>query len=92
MINRDTVSILSLKPVTRKDSYDFYVKINSEFESPDAIEESISWWQDDYKKLNSLWWVLNYHSEEFDPERHLRAVIERRLDAIAGRRKMKTDI
>jgi hypothetical protein len=87
MINRDTVTILSLKPVTRKDSYDFYVKLNSEFDNPDAIEESISWWQDDYKKLNDLWWVLNYHSEEFDPERHLRAIIERKLDTIAQKQK-----
>ena len=87
MINRDTVTILSLKPVTRKNSYDFYVKINSEFENCDAIEESISWWQDDSKKLNKLWWVLNYHSEEFDPERYLRAIIERKLDFIAGKRK-----
>ena len=87
MINRATVTALSLKPVTRKDSYDFYVKINTEFDSPDAIEESISWWQEDYKKLNDLWWVLNYHSEEFDPERHLRAVIERKLDSIAGKQK-----
>jgi len=85
MINRDTVAALSLQPVTRKNSHDFYVKLNSEFEDPDAIEESISWWQDDYEKLNNLWWVLNYHSEEFDPERHLRAVIERKLDMIAGR-------
>ncbi len=91
MINRDTVTTLSLKPVTRKDSYDFYVKINSEFDNPEAIEESISWWQDDYEKLNNLWWVLNYHSEEFDPERHLRAVIERKLDDIAGERKSTTE-
>ena len=87
MINRDTVTILSLKPITRKNSYDFYVKINSELDNPDAIEESISWWQDDSKKLNKLWWVLNYHSEEFDPERYLRAIIERKLDSIAGKRK-----
>jgi len=88
MINRDTITILSLKPLTRQDSHDFYVKINSEFETPEAIEESISWWQQDYEKLNRLWWVLNYHSEEFDPERHLRAVIERKLDAIAEKRKV----
>ena len=92
MINRDTVTVLSLKPVTRKDSYDFYVKINSEFENPDAIEESISWWQEDHKKLNKLWWVLNYHSEEFDPERHLRAVIERKLDTIAEKRKSDCEL
>ncbi len=91
MINRSTVTILSLKPVTRQGSYEFYVKLNSEFQTPDAIEESISWWQDDYKKLNRLWWVLNYHSEEFDPERHLRAVIERRLDSIAEKRKSNSE-
>ena len=91
MINRDTVTILSLKPVTRKDSYNFYVKINTEFTNPDAIEESISWWQKDHKKLNKLWWVLNYHSEEFDPERHLRAVIERKLDSLAEKRKSTSE-
>ena len=92
MINRDTVTILSLKPVTRNNSYDFYVKLNSEFEGPDAIEESISWWQEDHKKLNQLWWVLNYHSEEFDPERYLRAVIERKLDTIAEKRKSDCEL
>ncbi len=91
MINRDTVMILSLKPVTRKDSYNFYVKINTEFANPAAIEESISWWQQDHKKLNKLWWVLNYHSEEFDPERHLRAVIERKLDSLAEKRKSTSE-
>jgi hypothetical protein len=91
MINRDTMIILSLKPITRKNSYDFYVKINSEFENPDAIEESISWWQKDYVKLNKLWWVLNYHSEEFDPERRLRAGIERKLDSLAEKRKSKCE-
>ncbi|MCK5311875.1 MAG: hypothetical protein KAJ62_07190 [Desulfobacteraceae bacterium] len=92
MIKRDTVTILSLKPVTRKNSYDFYVKINSEFENSDALEESISWWQEDHKKLNELWWVLNYHSEEFDPERRLRAVVERKLDTIAEKRKSSSDL
>ncbi len=87
MINRDTVTTLSLKPVTRDASYDFYVKLNSEFNSFDALEESISWWQDDYEKLNNLWWVLNYHSEELDPERRLRAVVERILDATATKLK-----
>ena len=92
MINRDTVMVLSLQPVTRKESYDFYVKINSEFENSDAIEESISWWQEDHKKLNKLWWVLNYHSEEFDPERRLRAIIERNLDTIAEKRESNCEL
>ncbi len=91
MINRDTVTTLSLKSVTRNASYDFYVKLNSEFDNPDELAESISWWQEDYEKLNNLWWVLNYHSEEFDPERHLRAVIERKLDAIAKNLKSNSE-
>ncbi|MFO7752259.1 MAG: hypothetical protein R6V41_03975 [Desulfobacteraceae bacterium] len=87
MINPDTAKILSLEPVTLKECHDLYLKINTEFETPGAIQESVSWWQDNPEKLNRLWWALNYHSEQFDPERRLRALIERHLDKIAHRRK-----
>ncbi len=83
MINRNTVKTLSLKPVTRNNCYDFYLKINTECSTAEAIEESVSWWQDDKDKLNTLWWVLNYYSDRMDPDRHLRAVIEQRLDSLA---------
>ena len=83
MINRSTVSVLGLKPVTRNMCYDFYVKINSELETADAIKESVSWWQDNTYKLNELWWVLNYYSESLDPDRDLRAYVEQHLDALA---------
>jgi len=83
MINRKTIKLLSLKPITRTMCYDFYVKINSEFGSSEAIKESISWWQDDCEKLNSLWWVLNYYSDRLDPDRNLRAFVERHLDSLA---------
>jgi hypothetical protein len=83
MIDRNTIKVLKLKPVTRTKCHDFYVKINSEFDSPEAIKESVSWWQDDEKKLNDLWWVLNYYSERLDPDRNLRAVVENHLDGLA---------
>jgi len=83
VINRSTLSVLGLKPVTRNMCYDFYVKINSELETADAIKESVSWWQDNKYKLNELWWVLNYYSESLDPERDLRAYVEQHLDALA---------
>lgn len=83
MINRTTVSTLGLKPMTRDMCYDFYVKINSECDTPDAIRESVSWWQTDSKKLNHLWWVLNYYSDHLDPDRNLRAFVEKHLDALA---------
>lgn len=83
VINRSTINILGLKPVTRSMCYDFYVKINSELETADAIKESVSWWQDNKYKLNELWWVLNYYSESLDPERNLRAYVEKHLDALA---------
>jgi len=86
MINRNTVKILSLKPITRSICYDFYVKINSEFKTPEAIKEAISWWQDDGEKLNRLWWVLNYYSDKLDPDRNLRAIIERHLDSLAQKK------
>ena len=86
MINRTTVKALDLKPVTRTMCYDFYLKINSEFDSPEAIKESVSWWQDDCEKLNNLWWVLNYYSDRFDPDRNLRAYVERYLDKLAKRK------
>jgi hypothetical protein len=84
MINRNTVKVLDLKPVTRTMCHDFYIKINSEFDTPEAIKESASWWQDDSEKLNNLWWVLNYHSDNLDPNRALRACIEGYLDNLAS--------
>ncbi|MCF8045430.1 MAG: hypothetical protein K9J83_06180 [Desulfarculaceae bacterium] len=87
MINPDTAKVLSLKPVTLSECHDLYLKINTEFQTPDAVQESVSWWQDNPEKLNKLWWTLNYHSEQFDPERRIRALIERHLDGIAHRRK-----
>jgi len=86
MINRNTIKILCLKPITRTLCYDFFVKINSEFETPEAVKEAISWWQDDGEKLNHLWWVLNYYSDKFDPDRNLRAIIERYLDSLAQKK------
>ncbi|MCF6246295.1 MAG: hypothetical protein L3J69_02930 [Desulfobacula sp.] len=83
MINRKTVKVLNLKPVTRTMCRDFYLKINSEFDTPDSIKESVSWWQDDVDKLNNLWWVLNYHSDKLDPDRNLRAFVENHLDCLA---------
>lgn len=84
MISRSTIKILDLKPVTRNMCYDFYIEINSELETQESILESISWWQEDKEKLNRLWWVLNYYSEQLDPDRNLRAVVESRLDILAA--------
>lgn len=86
MINRTTVKALNLKPITRTRCHDFYIKINSEFDSSDAIKESVSWWQDDGEKLNMLWWVLNYYSDKLDPDRQLRAFVERHLDDLARKK------
>ena len=83
MINRNTVKVLDLKPITQTMCHDFYIKINSEFNTPEAIKEAVSLWQDDTKKLNNLWWVLNYYADRFDPSRELRAFIERHLDDLA---------
>ncbi len=65
---------------------DFYIKINSEFDTPESIKESVSWWQDDGDKLNNLWWVLNYYSDKLDPDRNLRAYVENYLDSLARQR------
>ena len=83
MINRNTVKVLGLKPITRTICHDFYIKVNSEFETPEAIKESVSWWQQDCEKLNDLWWVLNYYSDKLDKDRSVRAFIERHLDSLA---------
>lgn len=83
MINRATVNILGLKPVTRSMCRTLYVKINTECDTPGAIRETLSWWQDDKEKLHRLWWVLNYYSERLDPDRNLRACVEKQLDQLA---------
>jgi len=77
--------------MTRSMCYKFYIKLNSELETPEAIKESITWWQDDYKKLNLLWWVLNYYSENFDQDRNLRASVERHLDHLATQKPVPLD-
>lgn len=87
MISRTTVTTLGLKPVTQSMCRNFYVKINTEFTGPEALRESISWWQDDWEKLNHLWWVLNYYSEQLDPDRSLRACVEKQLDILAAAKK-----
>ncbi|MBU1340022.1 MAG: hypothetical protein KKE44_18960 [Proteobacteria bacterium] len=92
MINRNTVKVLNLKPVTRSRCYDFYIKINSEFGTPEAIKESVTWWQDDYEKLNNLWWVLNYYSDRLDPDRNLRAFVERHLDCLAKKKETLSQV
>ena len=92
MINRKTVSALGLKPVTRSMCHDFYVKINTEFDSPEAIKESVSWWQNDKEKLNHLWWVLNYYSDHLDPDRNLRAFVEKHLDALVPPEKRPREV
>ncbi|OQY53319.1 MAG: hypothetical protein B6230_00395 [Desulfobacteraceae bacterium 4572_89] len=78
-----SLKTLGLKPMTRNMCYDFYIQLNSEAGTYDAIKESISWWQDNGEKLNNLWWVLNYYAEKFDPDRDLRACVERQLDFLA---------
>lgn len=86
MISRHTAKVLSLKPFTRTMCYEFYNRILAELTSSAAIKESISWWQDDSEKLNNLWWVLNYYSDQLDPDRNLRAYIENHLDSLAQKR------
>jgi hypothetical protein len=86
MINRSTIKALNLKPVTRTKCYDFYVKIHTEFSSPEAIKEAVSLWQENSAKLNSLWWVLNYYSDRLDPDRNLRAYVENYLDRLARKK------
>jgi hypothetical protein len=83
MINRSTTQVLNLKPVTRSMCSGFYEKITAELHSPEAIRESVSWWQDNKDKLNELWWVLNYYSQSLDPEREIRACVEHHLDSLA---------
>ena len=68
--------------------HDFYIKINSEFDTPEAIKEAISCWQDDHEKLNNLWWVLNYYADKFDPYRDLRAFIESSLNHLARQKEI----
>jgi len=83
MIDRGTSNVLNLKPVTRSMCSGFYQRINTELRSPEAIRESVSGWQDNEKKLNELWWILNYYSDSLDPERELRACVEHHLDSLA---------
>jgi len=63
----------------------FYNEINTDFGTPEAIKEAITWWQNDKNKLNELWWVLNYYADRLDPDRALRVVVEKSLDMLADK-------
>ncbi|MDD9302621.1 MAG: hypothetical protein HUK40_09910 [Desulfobacter sp.] len=83
MINPTIVASLGLTPVTQSMCHGMYVKINTEDNTPEAILEYASWWQDDKEKLNCLWWVLNYWSAQLDPDRRLRSRVEELLNTLA---------
>ncbi|MBU0991235.1 MAG: hypothetical protein KJ737_01970 [Proteobacteria bacterium] len=80
MIAADTVKFLNLKSYTMNACTDMYRKFISEYPGPDAIRELLGWWRDNPEKLNEAWWTLNYHSKNLDPDRMLRANVERMLD------------
>lgn len=83
MINHRTSYKLNLTSLSLSMCHDFYIKVNSELTTSNAVKEAVLWWQEDHKKLNSLWWVLNYYSDKFDPERETRVLIEKHLDNLA---------
>lgn len=62
---------------------DMYRKFVSEYTGPEAIKELLGWWRDQPEKLNEAWWTLNYHSKSLDPNRMLRATVEKMLDEFA---------
>lgn len=89
MINAKTVKLLNLKPYTMNACKGMYVKLAREYGSNEAIFEVLTWWRDQAEKLNEAWWVLNYHSEELDEDRRMRALIESMLDRLADEAEQK---
>ena len=83
MISSHTVKCLNLKSITMNACNDMYRKFVSEYTGPEAIKELLGWWRDQPEKLNEAWWTLNYHSKSLDPNRMLRATVEKMLDEFA---------
>lgn len=83
MIDAKTVKYLKLKPYTMSGCNEMYIKLSREYGSHEAIQEVLTWWRDQPKKLNEAWWVLNYYSEELDEDRRMRAMVEDMLDELA---------
>lgn len=83
MIHRNTVNTLGLKPMTRSMCHDLYVQIYSENDPFRAVLEQVTQRKENGRRLNHLWWALNYYAELLDPDRNHRARVERHLDALA---------
>lgn len=92
MISTNTVKFLNLKPITMSACNEMYRKFVTEYTGPDAIRESLGWWHDQPEKLNEAWWTLNYHSKSLDPDRMLRAMVEKMLDEIVRTKKSRPEM
>ncbi len=84
MISKQTVSSLNLKLYTRTGCHDMFRDIHSRYKNFNELESDLKCRQEDPETLNKIWWVLNYHSEMLDQSRRLRAIVETKLDTIAG--------
>ena len=84
MIAAKTVKLLNLKSFTMNGCADMYRKMVTEYPGQEAVRELLTWWRDQPDKLNEAWWTLNYYSETLDPDRMLRAIVEKMLDELAS--------
>ncbi len=84
MINRQTAFSLNLKPYTKTGCHDLFSDIHNRYKNLNELESDLKCRQEDPETLNKIWWVLNYHSEMLDQSRRLRAIVETKLDSIAG--------
>lgn len=83
MISKTAITSLQLPPHTIRSCRDLYEELAQKNRQSQPMNTALSQFQSDPLSLNKLWWVLNYHSENFDQNRKLRAWVESRLEELA---------
>lgn len=63
--------------------HDLYDEISQKYKRIEDLETDLQSNDSDPETLNKIWWVLNYHAENLDHSRRLRAIVESKLDNLA---------
>ncbi|SCY84888.1 hypothetical protein [Desulfoluna spongiiphila] len=89
MISKAAITSFQLPPHTIRSCRDLYEELARHPKKYQSLKETLSHFESDPQALNKLWWVLNYHAENFDKTRKLRAWVESRLEELADDRKRR---
>lgn len=92
MISKAAITSFQLPPHTIRSCRDLYEELARTPRQHRTLKETLAHFESDPLALNKLWWVLNYHSENFDKTRKLRAWVEARLEELAKEKQRRHPI